>query len=199
MLKSIAVTSVLCALSGLAAAGNMGKTEGYANDNCQGHAFRAAPWVGASLSVINNYARWPAAYKGFGGRINAGYGKLLNQSIYIGGEVFGSDNFRVRDLPLNNSRLTGISSSWSYGFDLIPGILMNQFLLGYVRLGVLNTYFNDVRHQRTGLEIGIGGQANVRGNVDIRAEYVYSEYTNFYRSVQPNQDHFNLGLVYKFV
>ena len=104
----------------------------------------------------------------------------------------------MKNFVANRYRTSSIRSSWGYGFDLLPGIVFNERVLTYVRLGVVRRNFSDIRQERTGLRVGLGGQTNLYKNLDLRAEYVYSQYQGTSIGI-PLSDQFNLGVVYKFV
>ena len=192
MNKQFLVTVAAVSLfSGMASAGNMGKIPTY-------YSYKVGPYVGLSIGGINNTVSLPASYKGLSGIVSVGYAHLNYQNLYLAGEFFGDTSATVKNFPLYKSSKNSISSSWAYGFDILPGIVFNERVLAYARLGVLNRNFNDIKSERTGLRVGLGGQTNLFKNLDLRAEYVYSQYRGTSIGI-PLTDQYNLGVVYKFV
>lgn len=164
---------------------------------CPCYQYVAGPYLGLNLGVRDNISGAPAAYKGIEGTISAGYAGMLSPQFYLAAEVFAGDSFRVKDYTRPGSG--SARSTWSYGLDIIPGVMLTDYVLGYLRAGVIQTRFNNVGVNKTGWQVGIGGQTNLCGNWDLRGEYVYSQYGNVSTVGHVLADQFNIGIVYKFV
>jgi opacity protein-like surface antigen len=155
-------------------------------------AANGIPYVGASIGVTNTLD------DNIGGRnaninIFGGYGSLVNQNIYLGGEVFA--NKALGDIVYD------ISNRFSYGASFIPGVLISEHTMLYGRAGLVNASYNGYGYisNITGLQAGLGIQTSLTQKVDLRAEYVYSNYEHaFNNDFKPTTDQVNLGLVYKF-
>lgn len=198
MLKKLFTTTIALGAS-LSFAGTMG----VATKPSPLYNYQASPYIGASIGDITNNTTLPAAYRGIQGTLSGGYGILFNH-VYLAGEVFGGSNANIKDMSVGNLTVTSVRSSWFYGGDIIPGFMINDSVLAYLRGGVIRTYFNNVRQQSTGWQAGGGLQTSIYKNLDIRGEYVFSEYQRIGRPGftpvgKPLSDQFNLGLVYKFV
>lgn len=192
MLKNVLVaTAALTMSSSLAFAGTMGTP-------CPEYSYQAGPYIGASVGPVVNVAAAPAAYQGFSGILSVGWAHMMNNSVYIAGEFFGGSNARLKNSTIAGD-FTSVSSSYTYGFDVIPGWMITDRVLAYFRAGVVRTQFNDVNVGRTGWQVGLGGQTNVYKNIDIRSEFIYSQFNSISGVGTPRSDQFNLGLVYKFV
>lgn len=204
MLKKLIMANTLLAVgSSLAVAGGMGPI----NQPC--YTFQAGPYVGASVGPRINISGNPFTYAAVEGTLSAGLGHLWNQRFYLAGEVFGGDSVKLKTFgqgPLPES-VNNVRSGWSYGFDLLPGVMINDHTLAYLRGGVVNTQFisntniGTVTKSPTGWQLGLGMQTNVYKNLDARVEYIYSRYqkvNNPLISIQ-SANQANLGLVYKFV
>ncbi len=165
--------------------------------------FMAGPYIGLSIGDRTNYTGSPLVFKGIDGNLSLGYGALVSPSFYLAGEIFGIGTVNVKDLTNTNSRGNNISakSNWSYGLSLLPGYMLTDTVLGYIRGGVIRTRFNgaNVGVNDTGWQIGLGGQTSLAQNWDIRAEYIYSYYGNVDSIGKLSSDQANLGLVYKFL
>ena len=199
MFKKLVIASVvLAASSSVAFAGHNYKGDYKGEMPCPAYQYMTGPYVGLSVGPRVNYAGDPAIYKGFEGTVSAGYGAMWYPSYYLAGEIFGASSANLD----NYKNATGLSvrSSWSYGASLIPGIMITDHVLGYVRGGVVRTRFKDISTNRTGWQLGIGGQTNVYENWDLRGEYVYSQYGSVVTNLgRIRSDQFNLGVVYKII
>ena len=157
--------------------------------------FAMGPYVGASVGVRINGSGAPASYYGGEGTLSLGYGHLWNR-FYLAAELVGGESTTLRNLPNSPSDML---SGWSLGGDLIPGYLINDKVLGYLRLGGVSTQFNMANVNQGAWQVGLGGQTNLNTNLDLRGEYIYSQYQAIEAMGTPHSSQFNLGLVYKFV
>lgn len=201
--RHLLVGSLIALTSTLAMAGTMGLS-------VPQYSFSTGPYVGLSAGPLINMVGLPAFYTGFSGTGSVGYSRLFHQHLYLSGEIFGSDNGEILNRPNMNNNFSmflngNIRSSWSYGVNLIPGIMINDRLLGYVRGGFIRQQFNKVIQQsnktgisRNGWNVGIGGQSQLYRNIDLRLEYVLSRYQRI-GGYFPATNQVNLGFVYKFV
>jgi opacity protein-like surface antigen len=205
--KTLLSTAILALTSSIAFAGAMGPVQ-----PCEKYIYEAGPYVGFSVGPRIMQTGNPLQYIGVEGNLSAGYGHLWNQWFYLAGEVFGGNSVRIKNFGIENIpgrfAVSNVRSTWSYGFDAIPGIMINEKTLGYLRGGVVNTTFqiaSDFQSQEshsTGWRAGVGLQTNVYKNLDVRMEYVYNQ---FYRQTEPMRwgrpimNMVNLGVTYRFV
>jgi len=163
--------------------------------SCPVHSF-GGPYVGVSLGNRTNYTGTPTVFKGIDGILSAGYGAMLYPSFYLAGEVFALWTAKVKDMTNNGN---SAKSNWSFGLDVLPGYLITDNFLGYLRLGAVRTRFNGQGTTKTGWQAGLGAQTNLAQNWDLRAEWVYSGYGSASGVGKLNSEQVNVGLVYKFV
>jgi opacity protein-like surface antigen len=154
----------------------------------------SAPYLGASLGVNTTTASNGVSYRGVPITIFGGYGAILNQSIYLGGELFGTVG--TITLNNNNSVTTSVKTSYGYGASFIPGYVLADRTMLFARLGLVRTDFSSIGSYSTGAQLGMGLQTNLMQNWDIRGEYDYTGY-NRISGVTPKSDLFNLGFIYK--
>ncbi|MDP3705993.1 MAG: outer membrane beta-barrel protein [Legionellaceae bacterium] len=180
--------------------------------------YRTGPYVGASVGPQSNISGLPTVYSALEGTVSAGWGHMWTRRFYLAGEIFGADSKKLKSYPANPTGYT-IQSNWSAGADIIPGYMITDTFLGYLRLGWVKTDFNiatDVtgqasfaatsytssyysRHMNVnGWQVGVGGQTNILKNLDLRAEYIFSLYNSVILIGKPQVSQFNVGLVYKF-
>lgn len=177
---------------------------------CPTYTYMTGPYVGASLGSRNNYGGDPAVFRGVDLNVSAGYGMLLSPAFYLAGEAFALWTANVKDMTATDFSGNTVSakSTYSWGLSLIPGYMLTEHVLGYVRLGGIRTRFNgtNVSDTEWGWQVGPGIQVPLDANWDMRAEYMVTRYGKVCTSgFNPNysfntaSDVFNLGVVYKFV
>jgi len=154
-----------------------------------------APYIGASLGEVTNTTdSLNRNFRGIPLSLNVGYGALLSQNFYLGGEIIGT----LGTLTLNNN---GLKTTYGYGLSILPGIMLGDHTLTYARVGAVRTRFTpsaSSNHNVNGGQLGLGMQIGLTQNLDLRGEYVFTAYQSFSGISTPRQDQFNLGLVYKF-
>lgn len=154
-----------------------------------------SPYFGASISEVTyTNDTQNSNFRGTPFSINLGYGGLLSQNLYLGGELFGT----LGTATLNDN---GLKTTYGYGASLLPGIMLSDHTMTYARAGVVRTRFTPSsapNHNVNGGQLGLGMQIGLSQNLDIRGEYIYTAYQSFSRISAPRQDQFALGLAYKF-
>lgn len=153
------------------------------------------PYVGASIGeATNTTSSLNRNYRGMPFTVNAGYGALLSQNLYLAGEIFGT----LGTLTLDDN---GLKSTYGVGASILPGIMLGEHTLTYARLGVVRSRFSPSASSNrnvNGGQLGLGMQVGLTQNVDLRGEYVFTAYQSFSGISTPRQDQVNFGLVYKF-
>lgn len=180
------------------------KNETISACNCA-YTFKPTPYVGLSSGLVFN-VNGPSHFAGFTGTVSLGYGGLWNKRFYLGGEVFAGDVIaQAYNRPDATGGGMGARTTWNYGMSLIPGVVVTHNILGYLRLGVVETQFDEVSVSdttETGWQVGAGGKTNLSKRVDMRLEYVYSNYGNReqpgFSAAVGQSNAINLGIIYKF-
>jgi len=165
-------------------------------------SFGGGPYLGLSLGLRTNYTSNPVVYKGIEGILTGGFGVLLKNCFYFAEEIFVENGARLQNY---SDSAESSRSSWSVGLGVIPGYLILDNLIGYLRLGVVRTHFTSDGNANGG-QVGLGFESALSENWDLRGEYIYSFYqTTFGCDTEPGElgsvkaDQFNLGLIYKFM
>lgn len=173
--------------------------------------FCAGPYLGLSTGPRINYTGAPSVFNGIEVVGSAGWGWMFTPDFYIAAEIFGGDSFNVKDYGATGLGETGsVRTTWNFGVSLLPGVMINDSILGYVRISYIRAHFRnnptdticdcDNGTNRNGWQVGLGGESNLCGGWDVRGEYVYSQYTNSIAGIGiPRAHQFTLGLVYKFI
>lgn len=153
-----------------------------------------APYIGGSVGQKTNTSTY-RNFRGVTANVFVGYGATIGEGIYLGGEVFSN----VATASISDN---GLKSSFGYGASFIPGLLISDHTMGFLRLGILRTRFSpsglSVSTISAG-QLGVGLQTNLMQNWDLRGEYDYDAYGSLSNvDGKPRSDEFNLGLIYKF-
>lgn len=164
------------------------------NIPCKTYTFHSGPYIGINPGIRTNYNNTPAAFKGLEGTLSLGYA-MLNSSFYLGSEIFAQHDAQLQNYRNNSASL---KTTWGYGLSVIPGFILADTIMGYLRVGVINTHFEASGGTITGGQVGVGLQAAVAENWDIRSQYVYSFYESLSDLAAPRSDDFSIGFIYKF-
>jgi opacity protein-like surface antigen len=154
-----------------------------------------APYLGLSTGVITNTVT-SANFRGMPGTIFAGYGASLGQGVYLAGEVFGT----IGTATINDD---GAKSTYNYGLSVIPGMMLSDHTMGYLRLGLTRTRFTPrgpvASTTVSGAQVGLGIQTSLTQNWDLRGEYTYTAQRHINNlSGDMHTDAATLGLIYRF-
>ncbi len=167
---------------------------------CSTLSFAPGPYLGFYPGLITNYNRTSSVYKAAELTLFAGYA-MLNSNFYLAAELFGQDSAQIQnyrnDLNVNLNPI-GLKTTWGLGLSVLPGLIVTDSLMSYLRFGALRTHFNDVAQTITGGQIGLGLEAAVSESWDLRAEYTYTFYQSLSGLGSPRSDAFRLGFLYKF-
>jgi opacity protein-like surface antigen len=181
------------------------------------------PYIGTSLGINDSLFKttqdtgFSNATSHVGGRgavldVFGGYGITVNQKTYVGGEIFVNDasNSVNSSVPGDTAKL---KTKYSYGVSLIPGVMVSENTLAYVRAGVVKTRFDyketdgdgntisSDKSNQTGAQVGLGLKTKLTQNVDLRGEYDYTAYRSYKIDgvkFNPSSDAFKVGIVYNF-
>lgn len=164
---------------------------------CPTYQYTAGPYLGLSVGSTTSYTHTPTVYQGFQGTLSAGWAGMLDPMWYLAGEVYVGDSAQINDYKAIGGN--GVRTSWTYGLDLIPGVMITDYVLLYLRAGVVTTRFSDISTYKTGWQAGIGAQTNIYENWDGRIEYIYSGYGSIDSIGKPTVNQANIGVIYKFV
>jgi opacity protein-like surface antigen len=169
---------------------------------CMTYTFNPGFYLGINPGLRTNYSPPAiATYKAFEGTVFGGY-TFTATSFYFAAEIDASHSAALQNysnrLSLNaNGNPVGLKTTWGVGLSLLPGYVLSDTLLAYLRLGSATTHFQDVARTKTGGQVGIGLQGTVSERWDLRAEYVYSFYPSLPVLGNPRSDEWRFGLVYK--
>lgn len=150
---------------------------------------RGKPYLGAAAAIQNT-----RGYTGLAANAFLGYSAALGkrQQYYIASEIFGDSG----TFPISQNHYH--RTNYGFGASILPGFILNQYSLVYLRIGVETFRFSDTLNFFTGGQLGLGLQSKFADSWDIRAEYVYTG-SGIIRQFGNCMFNFvKLGLVYKF-
>lgn len=176
--KTMLAAAILAATSGIAVAG-------------------PKPYVGVSVGVATNTSSHAAGSQQYSRvapyGLFAGYGGLITDDIYLGGEISGTIGAAKITEPGTNA----MSTTFGYGLSVVPGLMLSKDTMVFARGGLVGTRFDDAGKIATGGIFGVGMQTAVSQNVDVRGEYDFTAYKSVRFISAPRSDAFTVGLVYK--
>jgi outer membrane immunogenic protein len=146
------------------------------------------------------------------GTVFAGYGSMLSSNLYLGGEGTASlanTTSRTQNFTSTFGVVTAnIKQTYTYGASILPGVVVGQGTLLYLRGGMVRTHFSynasnaaiSGSKNLTGKQVGAGIEYAYMSNLDLRLEYAYTKYNSmsaFNSSFSPRNNQLQLGIVYK--
>ncbi len=158
----------------------------------------------------------PLAANGWMGNIFLGYGRAFDW-FYIGGEVFltasdANSGYALTAFDSDYRLKLRVENSW--GADIMPGIMLNEATLFYLRLGFIRTYLKS--HERltylnlyqhvnnspatNAYRVGLGLETAIYCNLSLRGDYTYARYSAYFTGIKnrfsPANHEATLALLY---
>lgn len=143
---------------------------------CMSSSYAVSLYFGAAAE-FDNMMGGSASYNGFAPRALLGFGGNIFSPVYLAGEIFADEDVIDQNNTLDQNQ-NSVRTRFSYGGSLLPGISFDPDTVAFVRLGAVETRFNDLNLWRTGYQIGLGGQLTFFNCWTVRGEYTYSRYRN---------------------
>jgi outer membrane immunogenic protein len=158
-------------------------------------AFADSFYVAPSI-VYQTFAASGIGYNGIAPRLTLGYEDMLTPLFYAAAEIFSNPTtFKVYNNPTN---LGSLRATYSYGASVIPGVNFDNTIIGYGRLGLIRTRFDNLGKVKSGAEYGLGVQWLINCSWSARAEYSYAKYNNITNIGHPDSNTYMIGLMYRF-
>jgi hypothetical protein len=152
-------------------------------------------YLGPTLFVQDNIAG-RSNYRGLHPRMSLGYADSF-EDFYLSGEIFAVPFSAT--LQDNGNGGDSARTTRTYGASLLPGAMITQHILGYVRLGVVTSVFSGPNTSRAGAQMGLGLQTCLTPYWDLRAEYNYTTYRSAPDIGAIKSDQMGVGLIYKVI
>lgn len=156
----------------------------------------AAFYAGPMLGLINNSSQ-NGNYRGLQPTLAVGYNEMVSSCTYMAVEAFGAPfNIMLDD---NTPSGSSLRSTYSLGASLIPGYLITDNVIGYLRVGLITTKFGAPNATRAGGQFGLGVQTGLTDEWQLRFEYDYAAYRQASDIGAVKADQIFLGLIFNFL
>ncbi len=158
-------------------------------------ALAGGPYMGPAL-IVQDIVTNDANFRGVQPRFSIGYDGVFD-CYYWAGEVFATP----ATLTVSDNHPLGASSlkiSHDFGISFLPGILVSEDVIAYLRLGIVRSKFKDLNSWETAGQGGIGLQLILSTAWNLRGEYIYTSYGSMTGIGILQSDQYTLGLIYKF-
>jgi opacity protein-like surface antigen len=161
---------------------------------CQA-AFAGNFYIGPSL-FLGKVSASHSSYTNIHPRLSLGYGEMFD-NYYAGVELFATPFSIDLSNNVNNGNIS-TKTTRSLGIAFIPGVMLNNTILGYARLGVVSTTFTAPDTMRPGVQVGLGLQSSLNDLWSIRGEYLFTSYRSMSGLGSPKSNEIGVGVIYKF-
>jgi opacity protein-like surface antigen len=154
-----------------------------------------SPYLAPSL-YVQDLTTPTSNFRGLHPRMSVGYAGQID-FYYLAAELFVTPF----TYTISNTHSEGGDSlriSQDFGASIIPGVLISEGVLAYLRLGVVSSKFHAPSTTKAGAQLGVGLQTSLSSAWSLRGEYIYVDYSNASNLGSPKSDEFGLGLVYRF-
>jgi opacity protein-like surface antigen len=154
-------------------------------------------YMGPSLQYENVVGDTTGSYQATSARLTVGYAEKLEFPYYLAGELFGVAG-NINGHPDDS----GLKNTPSFGVALLPGFMLydNTFLYG--RLGTIGSRFSATGSYAWGGQVGIGVETAITQTWDIRAEYIFTQYSELNGSGSvygaPHSNTIAIGFIHRF-
>lgn len=168
-------------------------------------SYRVRNSIAGSVDGVGFAANPVISANGWVGGLMLGYGMMVNEWFYLGGELFGNvsgvnqNMSAILDTTDGDSATTNFQVNGSYGLGVLPGIKMTDSTLTYVRLGwnwvnlkqkitvvdtdavapVPTTVSASNSNTTNGFVFGVGMETLIVDNWSLRGEFDHTWYSNF--------------------
>jgi len=133
-------------------------------------------------------------YRGLHPRLSIGYWDAID-CFYLAAEGFIVP-LTVTMSESNPTRPESVRTTYSWGASFLPGLLLTETIVAYLRVGYTATRFWGPDATKSGGQFGAGLQSDLTENWSLRGEYLYTAYSNI-SYLSPHTDQFGIGLIYK--
>lgn len=138
-----------------------------------------------------------STYNGLNPHVAAGY-STGDGTYYYAGEVFMMPLTFTLSSNQNNGAMSA-KISRTYGISFIPGVMINQQWLCYLRASVVSSKFASPNATRTGGQGGLGFQTALNESWDMRVEYDYTAYKSIRGLGSVKTNEIGLGVLYRMI
>ncbi len=156
--------------------------------------FAGGFYLGPSVFFQDISAKY-SSFTGARPRVAVGYGTNAD-NFYIAAEVFASPV--VKTFSNSNRNAVTAKATQVYGVSVLPGMMLNDQFMGFLRIGVVSARFAGPSTSRKGFMGGAGIQTNLVGGWEVRGEYDYAAYQSVSGLGSPKSNEIGVGVIYQF-
>lgn len=153
-------------------------------------------YLGPTLLLQDNTTE-TSNYRGLTTQLAVGYADKIDD-FFLSGEIFVIPFSAIVSNNHSNGA-TSARSTRSYGISVLPGAMITEHVLGFVRVGAVSTQFSGPNTSRAGAQVGVGLQTCLTPYWDLRAEYTYTGYKTVPDLGSVKTDQVGIGLIYKVI
>ncbi|MDF2867543.1 MAG: hypothetical protein K0S11_1013 [Gammaproteobacteria bacterium] len=142
---------------------------------------------------------------GFAGNLFLGYGRVLTNSFYLGGEAYGDLGYREQavDAKLENESDLTIKTKYQLGLMAKLGYVVTPQTLVYAGLGAENAKFDlaTEKYNKWAFAPSVGMDLALNSNLQVGARYTYANYRDIElgnATYKPARNTFGLNVTYRF-
>lgn len=157
-------------------------------------AFAGNLYLGPTFLLQDNTTQ-TSNYRGFSPRLSIGYADMI-EDFNLAAEIFMIP-FSATIADNHSNGAVSTRSTRSYGISVLPGMMVTQSVLGFLRLGALSTQFPSPNTSRTGGQVGVGLQTCLTPYWDLRVEYDYTAYKTVPTLGSVKSGQAGIGFIYK--
>lgn len=129
-------------------------------------------------------------------RLSVGFSGIIEEDYYLAAEVFAIPT-SATFADSHSANTVSVKIDHSFGLSLLPGIMLTDDLLGFLRLGVIQSRFDGISASKTGGQVGAGLQTQLTKSWDLRGEFIYTEYKSSPTIGTPRNREVGIGVTYQ--
>ena len=147
---------------------------------------------------FTSFSKDNARFQGLAPHLTLGYGDLLTGCVYLAGEI-GVGPKTLKWTDTKNNKGIDLKTTSNYGASLIPGYILDNVVMIYLRLGIVATNFDSLNTTKQGFTAGIGLEGVLDPNWSVRGEYDVTKYAAINGVGHVSSGTYAVGLKYTFL
>lgn len=151
-------------------------------------------YVGGSLAIQNTLA-YPSQYRAWLPGAFIGYGSDVDKDFYLSGELAAQFPATISSDYVN--RIDSVRMSPLLSLSVLPAMYLLPSAMMFLRVAVVESYFNAPGTWRPGIQGGIGLEVMFMPCWSVRSEYDYTVFRHI-NAGTPRMDEFAMSFKYLF-
>jgi len=152
----------------------------------------------APVALYQQISAKHLVFEGISPRWSLGYDTVFSGDFYFGFELYA--DYPIANIKTSRSvhTLPNIRPKYSWGGSILPGMVFDDYVDGFLRLGAAVTNFSQWDRTLKGYQVGIGMDYRLSTSTKLRGEYDFVGYQVLDGVGQPHANQASVGLVYNF-